>query len=167
MSTGNWSQYLVIMESNLKCMCVCMTESPCYAPETFCQLYFSKIHILGTHTYRAARRWTPVEAGPENRGQSTLLVCGAGCPASGAWRRLFPLPGSSSRAPVQLTAPSARGPAGLSPSQCKRLPQCHGISAHTPTPALPTPPPHLSLSPQHADLCGIRLLVGFIIFFPN
>lgn len=26
-STGNSSQYLVIMENNLKCMCVCMTES--------------------------------------------------------------------------------------------------------------------------------------------
>ena len=164
-STGNYSQYLAIMENNLKYMCICITESPCYAPKTFCQLYFNKIYILRAHTHThthieqlGTRPWW---RRAQKTGQSTLLVHRARRPASGAWRRLFLLPGSSSRHLCSSPATSAQGLAGLSPSGCKLLLRCGGTSTHTPTPALPTPPPHLSLSPQHTDLCGIRLLVGF------
>ena len=159
-------------------MCICISESPCYAPKTFCQLYFNKIYILRAHTHThieqlCARPWWRRAQKP---GQSTLLVHRARRPASGAWRCLFPLPGSSSQAPVQLTSYLCSRPGWTVTFSVQTAPAVRWHPHPYPTPALPTPHPRphphptqhcqrptasVFVTPQHTDLCGIRLLVGF------
>lgn len=128
-------------------MCVCMTESPCYAPETFCQLYFSKIYILGTHTYRieqlgAGPRWRRAQK-TEDRALSSSAAPGALPLGLGDVCSLCQeaLPGHLCSSPLPLL-------------EARR--DCHLLSANGSPSAmasLPTPPPQHCRHPRRICLC--------------
>ena len=148
------------MENNLKYMCICITESPCYAPKTFCQLYFNKIYILRAHTHTHT-----------HISSSWALDPGGGGPRK------------QDRAPSSSTVPGAR-PLGLGdvcsfcqevlPGTCAAHPlpllkarlDCHLLGANCSCGAVappPTPPPQHCQRPHRIYLClhSTQTSVGF------